>query len=446
MYKRKILEKIDQWRKTLALKKRALIVRGLRQVGKTTIVSDYCKKNYQNVIYLNFMEQTSLKKIFDQDLIVNNLIRDLSANMPGTKFIPNKTVIIFDEIQECANARTAIKPFMLDGRFDIVATGSLLDLRGYNKKGNKGIPTGFEYQIQMCPMDFEEFLWARGVDEELIGYIKECYINKTKVSETVNDAFMSYFKEYLCVGGLPDAVNTFLKTNDLNQVFEVEKGILEDYKDDFGKHLNQDEKEYQDKSELTRIMEVYDSIPSQLAKENKKFQYSTIGKKAKGREYRFALTWLAEFGLCNLCYNLNNLELPLEGNKNPDCFKLYVSDAGLFCAMLGFDAYKEILDGNLGIYKGAIYENAIAETLAKNGINLYYFSKSSGFEIDFITKMDHEIVPLEVKGKNGNSKSLKELLKNKDYSINKAIKLVNGNIGEMNNIYTIPLYMCFLIK
>ncbi len=241
MYKRKISEQIEQWKKSLVIKKRALIIRGLRQVGKTTIVLDYCKKNYQNVIYLNFMDRTSLKKIFDQDLIVNNLVRDLSANMPGEKFVPNKTVIIFDEIQECANARTAIKPFMLDGRFDIIATGSLLGLRGYNKKENKGIPTGFEYQIQMYPMDFEEFLWARGVDETLIEYIKECYKGKTKVSETVNNSFMMYFKEYLCVGGLPDAVDTFLKTNDLNQVFEVEKGILEDYKDDFGKHLNQEE-------------------------------------------------------------------------------------------------------------------------------------------------------------------------------------------------------------
>ncbi len=423
-----------------------MIIRGLRQVGKTTVVLDYCKKNYQNVIYLNFMERKSLNKIFDQDLIVNNLIRDLSAQMPGSKFIPNKTVIIFDELQECANARSSIKPFMLDGRFDIIATGSLLGLRGYNKKENKGIPTGFEYQIQMYPMDFEEFLWARGIDDNLIGYIKECYKNKTKVSESVNDSFMTYFKEYLCVGGLPDAVNVFLKTNDLNQVFEVEKGILEDYKDDFGKHLNENEVEYQDKNELAKIMEVYNSIPSQLSKENKKFQYSTISKKAKGREYRFALTWLTEFGLCNLCYNLNNLELPLEGNKNPDCFKLYVSDTGLFSAMLGFDTYKEILDGNLGIYKGAIYENIIAESLTKNGVNLYYFSKSSGLELDFVTNINHEIIPLEVKATNGNAKSLKEVLNNKDYSISKAIKLINGNIGEINNIYTIPLYMSFLIK
>jgi len=162
------------------------------------------------------MERKSPNKIFDQDLIVNNIIRDLSVQMPGDKFIPNKTVIIFDELQECANARSSIKAFILDGRLDIIATGSLLGLRGYNKKENKGIPTGFEYQIQMYPMDFEEFLWARGIDDKLIEYIKECYKNKTKVSESVNDSFMTYFKEYLCVGGLPDAVNIFLKTNDLN--------------------------------------------------------------------------------------------------------------------------------------------------------------------------------------------------------------------------------------
>ena len=273
MFKRKIMNEIKKWENSLKIKKRALILRGLRQIGKTTVVKEYCQSKYENVVYINFMDLESIKSIFDKDLIVDDIIRDLSAALPGNKFIPNKTVLIFDEIQECVNARASIKPFMLDGRFDIICTGSLIGLRGYNKKKGKGIPTGFEYPIQMYSMDFEEYLWARGIDDNLIDYIKDCYKKKEKVSETVNNSFMKYYKEYLCVGGLPDAVNTFLLTKDLNQVYDIQIGILENYKDDFAKHLDEEEEKYVDKNELTKIMEVYNSIPSQLAKENKKFIY-----------------------------------------------------------------------------------------------------------------------------------------------------------------------------
>ncbi len=446
MFKRKIMNEIKRWENSLKIKKRALVLRGLRQIGKTTVVEEYCKSKYENIVYINFMDLESIKSIFDKDLIVDNIIRDLSAALPGNKFIPYKTVIIFDEIQECVNARSSIKPFMLDGRFDIICTGSLIGLRGYNKKRGKGIPTGFEFPLQMYSMDFEEYLWARGIDDELIEYVKECYRKKEKVSEAVNNSFMQYYKEYLCVGGMPDAVNTFLLTKDLNQVYDVQMGILENYKDDFAKHLDENEESYVDKYELAKIIEVYNSIPTQLAKENKKFQYSQIDKNAKGREYRFAITWLEEFGFAKLCYNLNNIELPLEGNKNEDCFKLYIADTGLFIALLGNETYNEILNGDMGIYKGSVYENIVAESFIKNGQNLYYFSKPSGMEIDFITKIKDELVAIEVKSNNGNSKSLKELLKNEKYNVNNAIKLINGNIGFNNNIYTIPLYMSFLIN
>ena len=446
MYRRKIMNEILKWEKSLIIKKRALVIRGLRQIGKTTIVKDYCKNKYENVIYINFMELTSIKKVFDKDLIVDDMIRDLSAALPRNKFIPNKTVIIFDEIQECVNARSAIKPFMIDGRYDIIATGSLIGLRGYNKKNSKGVPTGFEYSIQMYPMDFEEYLWSKGIDESLIDYVRQCYNDKKMVSDIVNHSFMHYYKEYLCVGGMPDAINTFLLTKDINQVYETQIGILQNYKDDFGKHLNEQEEEEINDVELTRIMDVYNSIPAQLAKENKKFQYSKINKKAKGREYRFAITWLEEFGLAKLCYNLNTLELPLEGNKNEECFKLYVTDTGLFSAMLGYETYNEILNGDLGIYKGAIYENLIADSFIKNGKNLYYYSKDSGLEIDFISKIGGKLEAIEVKATNGKTKSLNEILSNEKYQVNDAIKLIDGNIGESNNVFSIPLYMSFLLK
>lgn len=445
MFKRKIMNEILKWEDSLKIKKRALVIKGLRQVGKTTIVKNYCKEKYNNVIYINFMENTSFKKIFDNDLVVNDIVRDLSAAIPTAKFVPNETVIIFDELQECSNARSAIKPFMIDGRYDIIATGSLIGLRGYNKKKSKGVPTGFEYTITMYPMDFEEYLYAKGISEDSLDYVKNCFFKKEKVSDFLNSSFMNYFKEYLCVGGMPDAVNLFLKTNDLNQVYDLQRNILEQYKDDFGKHLDEKEEEKINKKELTRIMDVYNSIPNQLAKENKKFKYSEISKNARAREYFESIMWLNEFGLVNICYNLSNLELPLDAYKIDDEFKIYVADTGLFIAMLEKGTTNNILNGDLKIYKGAIFENIIADSFAKNSKNLYYYSETRGLEIDFITKYNDELTLVEVKATNGNAKSLKEVLSSDKYSVNKGFKLVDGNLSVNNSVTNIPLYMAYLL-
>lgn len=446
MFERKILNSINKWKDSLKIKKKALIIKGLRQSGKTTIVQEYCNKNYENVIYINFMNNDTIKKVFDGDLIVPRIIRDLSALLPNARFIPNKTVLIFDELQECANARSSIKPFMLDGSYDIIATGSLLGLRGYNKKKSKGIPTGFEYVLTMKPMDFEEFLWAKGINKDIINYVKECFINKEKISDITNNSLMNYFREYLCVGGMPDVVDTFIRTSDLNQVYDIQTNLLEQYKDDFGKHLDEDENEYYNQKELIKIMEVYNSIPSQIAKENKKFQYSVINKYAKSREYKNAITWLEEFGLIKLCHNLTSLDTPLNAYKDEDYFKIYVADTGLFIAMLERGTTFNILNKNLGIYKGAIYENIVADAFIKLNKNLYYYTKSSGLEIDFITMFNNKLTPIEVKSTNGNAKSLKTILTDNNYKVDFAIKLIDGNIGYANNILTIPLYLGFLIN
>ena len=446
MFKRKILDEIKKWEESLKIKKRALVIKGLRQVGKTTIVKSYCSEKYKHVVYINFMENTSLKKIFDKDLIVNDIIRDLSAAIPSAIFVPGETVIIFDELQECVNARASIKPFMIDGRFDIIATGSLIGLRGYNKKKSKGVPTGFEYIITMYPMDFEEYLLAKGISSENIKYIKDCFINKEKVSDVVNESFMNYYKEYLCVGGMPDVVDLFIKTSDLNQVYDLQRNILEQYKDDFGKHLDEEEKETINKKELSRIIEVYNSIPNQLAKENKKFKYSEINKNARAREYLDAVLWLKEFGLINICYNLSKLELPLSAYKKEDEFKIYVSDTGLFISMFDKGIANNILNGDLKIYKGAIFENIIADAFTKLGKDLFYYSSNNILEIDFISKYLDDITLIEVKATNNKARSLKEIINNKTkYNINSAFKLMDGNININNNILNIPLYMAFLI-
>jgi len=297
----------------------------------------------------------------------------------------------------------------------------------------------------MYPMDFEEYLYAKGISEDSLDYVKNCFFKKEKVSDSLNSSFMNYFKEYLCVGGMPDAVNLFIKTNDLNQVYDLQRNILEQYKDDFGKHLDEKEEEKINKKELTRIMDVYNSIPNQLAKENKKFKYSEISKNARAREYFESIMWLNEFGLVNICYNLSNLELPLDAYKIDDEFKIYVADTGLFIAMLEKGTTNNILNGDLKIYKGAIFENIIADSFAKNSKNLYYYSETRGLEIDFITKYNDELTLVEVKATNGNAKSLKEVLSSDKYSVNKGFKLVDGNLSVNNSVTNIPLYMAYLL-
>lgn len=296
-------------------------------------------------------------------------------------------------------------------------------------------------------MDFEEYLWAIGLDESVIDYLRQCFDNKSNIIPTINEKLMRYFKEYLCIGGLPDAVNVFNITHDLKQVKEVQESILESYKDDFGKHLNKDEVQEINETELIKIMEVYKSIPSQLAKENKKFQYKLVANNAKARSHSNAINWLEEFGLICKCNNLNNLELPLDGNKDEDTFKIYVADTGLFVAMLEDGTSDNIINGDLKVYKGAIFENIIADAFNKMHKKLYYYHKTNGLEIDFVTRYKNELTVIEVKSNNGNAKSLKEVLNNKEkYNVSSNFKLADANIGITNGINTIPLYMAFLIE
>ena len=445
MFKRKIMAEFEAWKNSSGRKK-ALVVKGLRQIGKTYSVREFAKANYENIVYVNFKENESAKKIFDADLNVNRIIIDLSALIPGIHFVEGKTVIIFDEIQECANARSSIKPFCEDGRFDIIATGSLLGIKGYNKKKSKGVPTGFERIVYMKPMDFEEFLWAKGIGEDVIQYLRDCYKNKTPVSDATHQAMLRYFKEYICVGGLPYIVDQFISTNDMNVVWQEQHDIIEEYKDDFGKHLDENENEEIDLALLARINRVFESIPAQLAKENKKFVFSALEKKARTENYLPAIQWLCDFGIITLCHNLNNITDPLEGNKIDNIFKIYMQDSGLFISMLDRDCASKILSGELGCYKGAIFENIIADSFSKQDRKLYYFHKDSGLEIDFVSKVNNDISLIEVKATTGNTKSAKTVLKNSQYDVNVCYKLSENNIGIAENIITIPYYMTFLLK
>ena len=445
MFKRKILKEFENW-KISGGKKKALVVKGMRQIGKTSSVLEFARSHYENVVYINFKENENAKKVFEGDLNVSRITIDLSALFPNAHFVENKTVIIFDEIQECANARASIKPFMEDGRYDVICTGSLLGIKGYNRKKGKGVPTGFERIIYMKPMDFEEFLWAKGIDENVIEYLKNCYEKKEPVSEATHNAMLRYFKEYLCVGGLPYVVSRFVETNDMNVVWQEQQDILEEYKDDFGKHLDENENEEIDRTLLGRINRVFDSIPAQLAKENNKFVYSQLEKKGRSENYQTAIQWLYDCGIINICHNLTNIAEPLEGYKIENTFKLYVQDSGLFVAMLGRGTAAKILSGDLGFYKGAIYENIIADCFSKQGRKLFYFRKDSGLEIDFVENIGGEIAIIEVKATTGRSKSAKTVLSNDNYDAKVCYKLSENNIGVAGQMVTLPYYMAMFLE
>lgn len=445
MFKRKITDEMLAWKNTP--NKKALIVKGLRQVGKTTSVRAFAQQNYENVVYVNFKSNNSAKRIFDDDLVINRITTDLSALLPDARFVPYKTVIIFDEIQECANARSSIKAFVEDGRYDVIGTGSLLGIKGYNKKKSKGVPVGFEKIIYMKPMDFEEFLWAKGIQQTVIDYLKDSYRSLTRISETTHRAMIRYFKEYICVGGMPRVVNVFVTSNDMNAVYDEQRDLIEEYKDDFGKHLDENEQEETNMVLLTRINNVFDSIPAQLAKENKKFVFSAMSKKGRSSEYMPAIQWLKDYGLINFCYNLSTIDRPLEGYKIDNIFKLYFVDSGLFISMLERGTASKILNDNLNIYKGAIYENIIADAFSKNGISLYYFHKESGLEIDFVSVINDLLSIVEVKARTGNSKSAKTVLNDKTrYNADNMIKLGEYNIGVKGNMITLPFYLSFLLQ
>ena len=443
MLKRKIESVLAEWRNSES--KKPLVIKGIRQCGKTYIVRKFAEENYESVIYMNFILEPDKKTAFIGNIDVDTIILNLSALIPGSRFINGKTCIILDEIQECREARTALKSFQIDGRFDIIATGSLLGVRGYGKSdknaknGQDSIPVGYETVVEMYPLDFEEFLWANGMNDKVIDSVKSCFEKETAVPEGIHNVMMELLYRYVIVGGLPEVVNKFLETKNIELIYQVQRNLIAEYEEDMIK--------YADDADKARIRECFESIPKQLARENKKFQYSVVRKGGRSSQYIGSIQWLEDAGLVRRCYNTQITELPLEGNSIKDCFKLYTTDIGLLVAMLDYGTQADILRGNLLGYKGAIFENLMADFLCKSGQKLYYFQKESGLELDFLVRYKGECVVLEVKAKSGKAKSLKTVLKNKNvYHVNHAIKLGKYNVGREEEVFTIPLYMGFLIK
>ncbi len=444
MLKRKIEKYLAQWKATDHRK--PLVIKGIRQCGKTYIVQKFARENYENVVYLNFILEPDKKSAFTGNIDVDTIILNLSALIKGSRFVNGKTCIILDEIQECKEARTALKSFHIDGRFDVIATGSLLGVKGYGKSAKKGenggsdsIPVGYETVIDMYPLDFEEFLWANGISDSVIDTVKLCFDNEKTVPDGIHKAMMELLYRYVIVGGLPDVVNCFLETKNIELIYKTQRNLIADYEEDMVKYANDADK--------PNIRECFESIPRQLAKENKKFQYSTVKKGGRAAQFIGSIQWLEDAGIVRRCYKTQITELPLEGNAINDCFKVYTTDIGILVAMLDYGTQADILNGNLLGYKGAIFENLVADFLCKSGQKLYYFHKDSGLELDFLTRFKRECIILEVKAKTGKAKSMATVLKNKNvYHVNNAIKLGQYNVGREGDVLTVPLYMGFLIN
>lgn len=432
MLKRKVVSELIDWKNNH--KNKCLLVIGARQIGKTFIIREFAKENYDSFYEINFLENEKQKEIFKDDLSVDNIIKEISLRIPTFKVDDGKTLLFLDEIQECPQAITALKFLAQDKRFDCIASGSML---GMAYKRASSFPVGYIDRIYMNSLDFEEFLWAKGVTDETINYIKEFYDNKKQVNMFAHNGMLELFREYIVLGGMPEVINEFLASNNFNVALNIQKEILDGYRDDIIKYAPVDEK--------VKIRACFDSIPVQLAKDNKKFKYNLVQKKADKSKLFNSLEWLYDAGIINFCYNLRNPEAPFEGNKIIDSFKVYMKDTGLLMAMMDEGSQLEIMNGNLGIYKGAIYENIIADVFNKSGKKLYYFEKNSTLEIDFFIRYNNEVTAVEVKSAdNTKSKSLNSIMNN--YGVKQGIKLSTKNIGYDNNgVLSLPLYMSMFL-
>lgn len=436
MLKRKIEQRLQEWKRSP--NRKPLLIKGCRQCGKTYSVLDFAKKNYKHVVYLNFFENPDYCSVFEGSLEIDNITMLLSALLGSEAvFEPGNTILVLDEVQECPDARTALKFFHLDGRYDVIGTGSLLGVRGYGKEP-KSIPVGYETTIDMSPLDFEEFLWANGISEVVIDSLRKNIRAVTPVPEALHKKMRQLLLQYTVVGGMPDVVQTFVDTKRLDEVLNMQRDIVRSYEDDMIKYANQKDKSH--------ILECFQSIPKQLSKENKKFQYSVVKKGSTASKYAGSLQWIEDAGIISRCYNLTATELPLDGNAQDDVFKVYMRDCGLFISMLEDGTQFDVLQGNLARYKGAIFENLIADMFTKMGRKLYYFHKNSGLEVDFVIRYKGECTLVEVKASSGNTKSTKTILAHPEkYHVNSAIKLGDYNVGRSGEILTLPLYMAFLL-
>ena len=435
MLKRKIYDSLVAW-KHRSCGKTALLIDGARRVGKSYIAEQFAENEYKSYIIVDFGNlPKDVLALFENDTTDFDLFFAKLSLFYGKALPKRESLIIFDEVQQFPQARQLIKYLVADGRYDYLETGSLIRL----KKNVKDIiiPSEEEH-IEMFPLDFEEFLWANGITEPVIELLRQCMQSGSPVPDALHQRMRELLLQYTVVGGMPDAVQTFVDTKRMDEVLQIQRDIIRSYEDDMVK--------YADKKDKAVIRECFQSIPKQLSKENKKFQYSVVKKGATASKFAGSLQWIEDAGIITRCYNLSITELPLDGNADPDVFKVYMKDTGLFISMLEDGTQFDILQGNLLGYKGAIFEGLIADIFSKMGRKLYYFHKDSGLEVDFIIRYKGECTLVEVKAVSGNTKSAKTILRHPEkYHVYRLIKLGDYNVGHTEQLLTLPLYMAFLL-
>lgn len=418
--------------------RKPLIVKGARQVGKTLSVELFANQNYKSVIKINFVEQKKYRNIFDDGFEVDTILKNISLMNPDFKFIPGDTIFFFDELQACPNCATSLKFFKLDGRFDVICSGSLM---GINYKEIESNSVGYKEDYEMHSMDFEEFLWAKGYSDEFVEELYEHMHNLEPLSALQMDVMLELFRDYVIIGGMPEVVDTYIKNKNFSGTLGIQKQLLKDYEEDITKYV--------DGLDKAKVKAVYNHISTFLAKENKRFQITKIARNARNRDYIGCVEWLADAGIINVCYCMNHPELPLKGNYDPKLYKIYFKDTGLLIASLDEEAQEDLrANKNLGTYKGAIYENIVGDMLVKQGYQLYYYSNDRpAIEMDFFVRDAGSLIPVEVKANDGATPSLNNLLKEGKFpDIKYGIKLGYKNIGYNGKFYTFPYFLTFLIK
>ncbi len=415
-----------------------LIIRGARQVGKTETIRHFAKNKYKNFIEINFVEEPIFKGIIEEGYSPKNIIKLISRINPKYKFKPNETLIFFDEIQEFPEIATSLKFFSIEKKYDIICSGSLL---GINQNRIESNSVGYKSDYNMRSFDFEEFLWAMGYDDNISDDFLSHMKDFRPFTQLELDKYFSLFTDYILLGGMPKVIHSFVLKNTFETAHKIQKQLILDYKEDIQKYANSLDKK--------KIISVFNHIPVQLSKENKKFQLSKINKNARSREYFGCINWLIDAGVIYACYAMNFPELPLKGNYDETKYKLYIADTGLLISMLDEEVIFDLRNNkNLGIYKGALFENFMAEALMKSGYDLYYYKKeNSTLEIDFLVRTTDSLVPIEVKSENSSSKSLNSIISSDKYpNIKTGIKFAKANIGKSNNIITFPYFSAFLLK
>ena len=434
--KRKIDNYLLEWKDNP--NKLPLIIKGARQIGKTNAIRNFGENNYKVFIEINFALEPEFKTIFDRSFNVDEIIKEITLRRPEIEIIPKHTLIFFDEMQDCVSTATSLKSFREDGRYDVICSGSLM---GINYKKIESNSVGNKEDYIMHSMDFEEFLWAKGYKEEQIEELYKCMLELKPLSTTQYSVMLSNFKDYMVVGGMPAIVNQFIINKNFGGILKMQQQILLDYEEDITKYAGGLDK--------TKILNCYRKIPVFLGNENKKFQISKIADGARNREYVGVIEWLSNAGIVNVSYALEQASLPLKGNYNPDNYRLYFADTGLLIGSLDEEVQQDLRNNeNMNTYKGALYENIVADMLIKSGYNLYFYKDDSKKqEMDFFVRDSNSLIPVEVKANDNATASLNNLIDSKKYSdIKYGIKLCNKNIGFNGKFYTFPYFLTFLLK